>query len=229
MAQAAVTDGASGKLALIGGEQLAVAVDGAESNKAALVEGDGNAVALQGADEAALTIAGIEQTAIAIDAELPPNVALIDRDPAMVATGSIVGASVAMAGVTEVVNGFWKRRVLTLISPVLEPGQTHAFTMKTVRSYKFMELTTTFPSWVRVYGSVAAMQQDMRTQPGGCPPLAGTGFYAELVTVLTPETITLSPVPVVQTTLGLSYARVTNRDAVARSITALLSIVFIEP
>ena len=67
--------------------------------------------------------------------------------------------------------------------------------------------------WIRVYGDPASRAADTRTVPGGIPPLSGTAFYAEVVTVTVEETIEFAPLPTVYTGSGLTYLRVVNMGA----------------
>ncbi len=77
---------------------------------------------------------------------------------------------------------------------------------------------------ITVLTTSAARAADARTNPGGTLPLAGSEYYAELVTTATPQTIRLSPVPLVQPTAGLVYLRVQNTDTVTRALALQFSI-----
>ena len=91
-----------------------------------------------------------------------------------------------------------------------------------------LALTSSTPSWVRVFGTIAARDADTRTSPGGTLPAAGTGFYAELVTTTSPQTIRLSPVPVVQATSGNTYVRVKNLDSITQTISLTFTYLTLE-
>jgi len=54
-------------------------------------------------------------------------------------------------------------------------------------------------------------------------PAAGTEYYAELVTTSSPQTIRLSPVPLVQATGNQVFINVKNTDSVTRTISMTFS------
>ncbi len=113
--------------------------------------------------------------------------------------------------------------VVSLVS-----GGYSNFTLNAGTSFLFLALTSSTPSWVRVFGTIAARDADTRTDPGGTLPAGGTGFYAELVTTTSPQTIRLSPVPVVQATAGNTYIRVKNLDTVTRTISLTFTYLTLE-
>lgn len=83
--------------------------------------------------------------------------------------------------------------------------------------YTLLKVASTFPCWIRFFDSAAARTADSRTQPGGTPPAAGEGYYAELITVGPNGEVTMSPVAVAQgDATGRAYIRVVNRDNVSR-------------
>jgi len=108
---------------------------------------------------------------------------------------------------------------LSYTTPLLAAGATDDITLAGGDVFNLLAITSSNPVWVRVYGTTAARSADTRTQPGGIPPGSGNDYYAELVTVATPQTIRFSPVPVVQGTTGNAYVRVKNVDSSARTIT----------
>jgi hypothetical protein len=108
---------------------------------------------------------------------------------------------------------------LSYTTPLLAAGATDDITLAGGDVFNLLAITSSNPVWVRVYGTTEARSADTRTQPGGIPPGSGNDYYAELVTVATPQTIRFSPVPVVQGTTGNAYVRVKNVDSSARTIT----------
>ena len=108
---------------------------------------------------------------------------------------------------------------LSYTTPLLAAGATDDITLAGGDVFNLLAITSSNPVWVRVYGTTEARSADTRTQPGGIPPGSGNDYYAELVTVATPQTIRFSPVPVVQGTTGNTYVRVKNVDSSARTIT----------
>lgn len=110
----------------------------------------------------------------------------------------------------------------------LASAATEDFTISAGKVFSLLAFTSSTPSWVRIYGSSAARTADTRTQPGGALPLAGSEFYAELVTTAAPQTITMSPVAIVQGAAGLAYARVVNMDTVSRSIQLNFNVLTLE-
>lgn len=125
-------------------------------------------------------------------------------------------------------SGDLDRVQVSVTSPTLTAGQSDDFTIQAGEVFKILAFTASTPAWVRVYGTSAARAADTRTEPGGTVPLAGTGFYAELVTVASPETITTSPVPTVQAASGLTYVRLVNEDTVSRAISVTFDALVLE-
>lgn len=115
------------------------------------------------------------------------------------------------------------------VTESLAAGSFEDFTIAAGDSFHFLSLTASTPSWIRVYGTSAARAADTRTSPGGTPPLAGSEFYAELVTTTAPQAIRLSPVPLVQGTFGNAFVRVKNMDTVSRAIALNFSVIPLEP
>jgi hypothetical protein len=113
---------------------------------------------------------------------------------------------------------------LTHTTGSLAAGASADFTLSSNSLFQLLSLTASTPAWIRVYGTSAARAADARTNPGGTLPLAGSEYYAELVTTATPQTIRLSPVPLVQPTAGLVYLRVQNTDTVTRALALQFSI-----
>jgi len=103
-------------------------------------------------------------------------------------------------------------------SNAINAGSAVDFTISGGSIFNLLAITTSTPSWIRVYGTPAARAADTRTSPGGDLPVSGGEFYAEVVTTLSPQTIRFAPVPIVQATQGLAYIRMVNMDTVSRSI-----------
>jgi hypothetical protein len=104
-------------------------------------------------------------------------------------------------------------------------GNTSAdFTISAGTVYQLLSVTSSHPAWIRFYGTSSARSEDTRTE-AGCPlPAAGSEYYAEFVTVSTPETIKLSPVATVQGTDGITYLRVKNMGVSSQSFTFTFSV-----
>lgn len=100
----------------------------------------------------------------------------------------------------------------------LDEDEVEDFALASGNLFALLSVSSSTPSWIRVYGTTAARDLDVRTSPGGNPPDPGSDFYAELVTTTSPQTIRLSPLPIVQGTSGNTYIRVQNLDTVAREI-----------
>lgn len=110
------------------------------------------------------------------------------------------------------------------VTESLTAGAVEDFTISAGDAFHLLSLTASTPAWVRVYGTSAARAADTRTSPGGTPPLAGSEFYAELVTTTAPQTIRFSPVPLVQGTSGEAFIRVQNMDTVSQVISLDFSL-----
>ena len=114
--------------------------------------------------------------------------------------------------------------VFSVTTNLLAPGESQDFSSADPGNiYELLVVESNTPAWLRVYSSAAARSADTRIAPGGTPPLSGTGFFAELATTSSPETIEFAPVPLVQTS-GLTYFRVVNTDVVPRTITFTLTV-----
>lgn len=105
----------------------------------------------------------------------------------------------------------------------LAAGAVEDFAVSNLTLFKLLSFTSSTPSWIRIYGTSSARSADTRTSPGGTVPAAGTEFYAELATSTAPQTIRLSPVPVVQPSSGQVFIRIKNIDTVTRTISVTLS------
>jgi hypothetical protein len=113
---------------------------------------------------------------------------------------------------------------LTHTTGSLAAGASADFTLSSNSLFQLLSFTASTPTWIRVYGTSAARSADTRTSPGGTLPSAGSEYYAELVTTAAPETIRLSPVPLVQPTSEQVFMRVKNMDSAARIISMTFSI-----
>lgn len=143
------------------------------------------------------------------------------NQPYRIKTGLIVEGEVQASNIPTQV-------FLSHTTAILEPGATEDFTIEAGNTFHLLSVTASTPAWVRVYGTSAARAADTRTSPGGTPPLAGSEFYAELVTTTAPQTIRFSPVPLVQGTSGNAFVRVQNMDTVSRTINLDLRVITLE-
>ena len=140
--------------------------------------------------------------------------------PYRIKTGLIVEGDVIANNFSDQVTA-----ILSHETESLEAGAIEDFTIPGGNAFHLLSVTSSTPTWVRVYGTAAARAADTRTSPGGTPPLAGSEFYAELVTTAAPQTIRLSPVPLVQGTFGNTFVRVKNMDTVSRTINLDFSVI----
>lgn len=118
---------------------------------------------------------------------------------------------------------------LSVSTPSLAADASADLTINCGSVFLILSCTVSTPSWLRVYGSSAARTADTRTSPGGIPPDPGNEFYAELATDIAPQTIKLSPVPIVQGTSGQSFIRVKNLDTVTRTINITFTFLNLQP
>jgi hypothetical protein len=125
-------------------------------------------------------------------------------------------------------DNFPKQQTIAVTTFSLAAGDTEDFSITAGSLLNLLSITASTPSWVRVYGTAAARSADLRTSPGGVPPLAGGEFYAEVATTASPQTIRFSPVPLVQGTAGEVFVRVANTDTVARTIVLSFSVLTLQ-
>ena len=125
-------------------------------------------------------------------------------------------------------GGSLSSTTLSYTTASLAAGASANITLAGGNVFNLLAITSSTPAWVRVYGTTTARDADIRTQPGGSPPGSGNDYYAELVTVGTPQTIRFSPVPIVQGTAGNAYVRVKNLDSSAQAITIDFTILTLE-
>jgi hypothetical protein len=111
-----------------------------------------------------------------------------------------------------------QQQTITYTTPTLQSNEIHLFTFSFAPVFTLLYVNASTPAWVRFYGTAAARAADTRATPAGVLPLPGSEFYAELVTVGADETITLSPVPIVQAEAGVAYVKAANMDVIPRSI-----------
>lgn len=98
------------------------------------------------------------------------------------------------------------------------------FTIEPGNVFNLLSIQCSFPCWVRVYDSASARTADTRTIPGAPYPAAGSGFYTEVVTTINNQIIRMSPIPVCQSTAGLTYIRIVNMDTATRNITTTFNV-----
>jgi hypothetical protein len=106
------------------------------------------------------------------------------------------------------------------VTASLNSEESEDFTIEAGNVFQLLVVEASTPAWIRVYGTTAARSADTRTEPGPPIPSSGAEFYAELVTTAASQAIRMSPVPIVQGTSGSAFVRISNKDAVARVITA---------
>lgn len=107
-------------------------------------------------------------------------------------------------------------KTISYTTTTLAANASVDFEIAAATQFQLLSVTASVPAWIRVYGTSAARAADTRTSPGGTAPNPGTEFYAELVTTITPQTIRLSPVPLVQTTGGNAFIRARNNGTAAQ-------------
>lgn len=118
---------------------------------------------------------------------------------------------------------------LNITTPSLATDAGTDLTINGGSVFLLLNCTASTPAWIRFYGSSAARAADTRLVPGEIPPDPGNEFYAELVTVNSPQTIIMSPVPTVQGTSGQSFIRVKNMDTVTRTINMSFTLLILQP
>jgi hypothetical protein len=114
--------------------------------------------------------------------------------------------------------------VLNHTTGTLPAGASENFTIPGGDLFQLLSVTASSPAWIRIYGTPGARSSDTRTAPGGLPPGAGSDFYAELATLMSPQAIRFSPIPLVQGTTGDAFVRIRNMDTVSRIITVNFSV-----
>ena len=118
--------------------------------------------------------------------------------------------------------------IISYTTANLGVGSTSDFTISAGNVFHLLSVTSSTPAWIRVFGTSSGRSSDTRTSPGGTLPVAGSEYYAELVTTSTPQTIRFSPVPLVQGTSGEAFIRVINTDNASRTIQLDFKVITIE-
>lgn len=148
-----------------------------------------------------------------------------------VGTGVTIYGSSGIVSTTQLyINSFPVNQSYTLSHTTgsLGVGATADFTISAGNAFHLLSVTSSTPAWIRVYGTSSGRSSDTRTSPGGTLPSSGSEYYAELVTTTTPQTIRLSPVPIVQGTNSEAFIRVINTDTVSRTIQLNFKVITIE-
>lgn len=118
---------------------------------------------------------------------------------------------------------------IEITTPVIAPGAYHNFDLDAGRIFHLISVDSLWPSWVRVYNSVASRDVDNRFQPGDPPPPAGNGLYAESATTGPSESVTFSPIPLVFITDLTAKVRVKNMDSVPRALSFVFTVYILQP
>jgi hypothetical protein len=99
------------------------------------------------------------------------------------------------------------------------------------KTYMLGKVATTYPAWVRIYSDGTTRTTDSSRTEGN-DPTPGSGVIAEVITtsgsltqLITPGVIGFNNDTVTTSTV---YMRVTNKDAVSRSINVTLTLLQLE-
>lgn len=155
------------------------------------------------------------------DARASGNAALVLAEAAsssgnaafVVASEALVSGTVALASGNAALDSVSQLNYIQTLSHTatsLASGNTSDFTIAAGRVFNLLEVTSSHPAWIRVYASDAARSADTRTTPGNPYPSTGSGFYAEVLTTSTPETVLMSPIAVCQGSGNLAFVRKRN-------------------
>jgi hypothetical protein len=140
------------------------------------------------------------------------------------AQGRVTLASDGVGGTTGV-----SRVNLNYTTGSLASGSYQDFLFGGSSTFHLLSISSDRPAWIRVYGSSSARSNDIRTEPGQTPPVAGSGLYAECATLTSPQSVVFSPVPLVQCEGGQAFVRLKNRDSVSRVISVVFTVLILEP
>jgi len=161
-------------------------------------------------------------------AQASGNAALVVADSAQasgnaalfVAASAQASGNAAISGALQALNSSNVLQTLSYEATSLASGADADFTINAGDVFTLLSVTSSHPAWIRVYGTNAARAADNRTSPGAPYPTAGSGFYAEVLTNATPQTITLAPVAVCQGVSGVAYVRKQNKSGSVATITS---------
>jgi hypothetical protein len=156
-----------------------------------------------------------------VTAQASGNAALVVANSAL-ASGTAAQASgnaalVVAASALASVSTF---QTLTNTAVSLASGASTDFTVNAGNVFTLLQVTSSHPAWIRVYDTNAARSADARVIPGAPYPTAGSGFYAEVLTNTTPQSITMSPIALCQGVSGVAYVRKQNRSGAVATVTS---------
>lgn len=176
----------------------------------------GTDAAAQASGNAALVVAAAAD-ASASAALASGNAALVDVSAALASgNAGIADAGVALASGNAALVDTQQKNFLQTLSHTassLGAGASSDFTVAAGNVFTLLEVTSSHPAWIRVYSSDAARASDTRTTPGNPYPATGSGFYAEILTSSTPETVLMSPIAVCQGSGNVAFVRKRNETA----------------
>jgi hypothetical protein len=104
-------------------------------------------------------------------------------------------------------------------------GSSLNFEMNIGRLYSLLGIETSYPSWLRVFGTSSGRAADSRVSPGLPFPSAGTGYFTEVITTESQLSLFMSPIPMVQQDGGNTYFTIKNNDIVSRVIEVTITAV----
>jgi hypothetical protein len=168
------------------------------SGNAALVD-----VATAQASGNAALVVGVQGVSDAETAQASGNAALVDSVNAL-SSGNLALSEVQQKNYIQTVSH---------TASSLAAGASSDFTVAAGNVFNLLEVTSSHPAWIRVYSSDAARSADTRTTPGNPYPSTGSGFYAEILTSNTPETVLMSPIAVCQGSGNVAFVRKRNETA----------------
>ncbi len=142
----------------------------------------------------------------AATAQASGNAALV------VSAEALASGNAALSGSIQALESSSFFQTLSNTATSLASGANSDFTVNAGDVFTLLRVTSSHPAWIRVYGSNADRSADTRATPGAPYPSTGSGFYAEILTNQTPQTVIMSPVALCQGVSGVAYVRKQNRS-----------------
>lgn len=140
------------------------------------------------------------------------------------ASTALASGNAGISGAVAALNSVNRFQTFSNTATSLASGADADFTINAGNVFTLLRVTSSHPAWIRVYDTNAARAADTRTTPGAPYPSTGSGFYAEILTNATPQTITMSPVALCQGVSGVAYIRKQNRSGATATITSDYSV-----
>ena len=157
--------------------------------------------------DAAAQASGNAALVAAADAVASGNAALSSS------VAALASGNAALSGSLQALGSSSTFQTLSNTATNLSGGASIDFTINAGNVFTLLSVSASHPAWIRVYNTNAARAADTRTTPGAPYPSTGSGFYAEIVTNQTPQTVTLAPTALCQGVSGVAYVRKRNQGA----------------